>query len=180
MALIGKIRTKGTGQVLPIERVKPALDQDLQQLAQLVKDYIIITAEKGGNHKFRKDKSGLVNTTKVSFNTDGVNIQLPSYAINIDQGRKAKIKKVPIKSLIAWIRRYRIRGRNSKGKFVKRSVSSINALAYAIQNSIYKNGIKARPFIQASIQYGEQVLVEAIDQIIVPQIITEIDFLFNK
>lgn len=180
MNLIGKIRTKGSGQVLPIERVKPALDKDLQELAVLIKDFIITTAEKGGSHKFRKDKSGFVFNTKVDFDTDGIRIELPKYAQQLDAGRKARVEKIPIQSLIAWIKRYRINARNSKGKFVKRPAGSINSLAYALQTNIYKNGIKARPFIQASIQYGEQVLSDAIDQIIIPNIITQIDFIFNK
>ncbi len=55
----------------------------------------------------------------------------------VDSGRKPRARKVPIKDLIQWIKDKRIRTTN------------INSLAFAIQTSIYKHGIKGKKYADA-------------------------------
>ncbi len=69
-------------------------------------------------------------------------------------------KKPPIKSLLSWIKTKRIRFRDKKGKFTKGSYRSI---AFVMQNSIYKKGIKptlffTKPFEQAYVKYEKDIL----------------------
>ena len=171
---------RGRGNVLRSDQIGPASDKELQELAEIIKAYIIETAERGGRHKFRKDKSGFVAETKVFFDTDGIVIRLPDYAQNIDKGRRPGAKGVPILELVKWIKRYRVGGRaNPGGRFKKVKAGDVNSIAYAMQKAIIKNGIKARPFIQQSLQFAEELLAEAIDTIIIPEIITKLEFIFK-
>ena len=69
----------------------------------------------------------------------------------IDSGRKPKARKVPVEALIKWIKKKNITPR--KGQ-------SVNSLAFAIQQSIYKVGIKARKFIDPVIGLTIETLSE--------------------
>ena len=111
---------------------------------------------------------------------DGVKISTPEYAQYVDGGRVIGAKKVPISALIKWIRRYRVAGRNTKGRFVKRTSDSVNSLAFAIQTSIYKNGIKARPFIQNTIRFGKELLAQYVEQSLLPELVTLVEFAVLK
>ncbi|WP_299988706.1 hypothetical protein [uncultured Pontibacter sp.] len=174
-------RGKGSGKLFTPQELKTYLDGELFELAKQIKEFIIAEAEKGGRHKFRKDgRGGFVNSTEVEFTTDGVEITLPEQAYYIEQGRKPLAKKVPIQAIIKWLKRYRILGRDKRsGKYRKTSAASINSTAWAIQQSIYKNGIKARPFIQASLDFTEQLISQVIDEIMIPEIIQIVEFSFS-
>jgi hypothetical protein len=175
-------RGKGGGKVFTAQQIKDYLNGELFELAKLIKEFMIAEAEKGGKHKFRADgKAGIVQSTKVEFTVDGVEIELAEHAQYINNGRKAGAKKVPIGALIKWLKRYRVVSRDKKtGKYQKSSEGSINAAAYAIQQSIFKNGIKARPFIEKTLDFAEDLISEVIDEIMIPEIISIIEFTFKK
>jgi len=69
----------------------------------------------------------------------------------IDSGRRPKARKVPVEALIKWIKKKGITPRGNQ---------SVNSLAFAIQNSIYKVGIKARKFIDPVIGLTIETLSE--------------------
>jgi hypothetical protein len=56
----------------------------------------------------------------------------------VNSGRRPRARKVPVEALIKWIKKKNLA---PSGKM------TTNQLAFAIQNSIYKAGIKARKFI---------------------------------
>lgn len=171
----------GAGKVFTPEQVVPYLDKQMRELAASVKEFLILEAEKGHNHKFRRDgAAGFVQSTTVTLTTDGGKISLPDYAINLDEGRKPFSKLVPLASLIAWIKRYRILGRaKGSGKYKKASAISINSTALAIQGAIYKNGIIARPFIKASLEFMNELISAIIEEVLVPQIISIVELFFT-
>jgi hypothetical protein len=82
--------------------------------------------------------SKLYNSVESEVNNGVLTIQMYDYAMYVISGRKAGVKKVPISVLISWIKQKGIQP--SEGQ-------SVNSLAFAIQTSIYKNGIRPRPFI---------------------------------
>ena len=172
---------RGAGGVLTAEQIKEGLNGQLAELSSIIKEFIIAEAQKGGRNNFRKDgKSGFIQSTQVEFTTDGVKIDLPEQAQYLENGRKPFTKKVPIQALIAWLKRYRILGRAKSGKYQKASQGSITSTAWAIQQSIYKNGIKARPFIKASLDFAEDVVAQVIDEVMIPEIVSVIDFHFEN
>jgi hypothetical protein len=124
----------------------------------------------------------MVNATKVDFDINGIRIELPDHAQHLNNGRKPSSgKKPPIQAIIGWIKRYRIVGRDKKtGKYKKAGANKINQLAYAIQMSIWKNGLKPRYFIEPSIEFAQERLSAFVDDVLVPDIMSVLDFKLKK
>jgi hypothetical protein len=59
------------------------------------------------------------------------------YFENVNLGRRPERKKVPISSILEWIKVRGLQGRNKRGQFIPRL-----SFAFAIQTNIYKFGIK--------------------------------------
>lgn len=70
---------------------------------------------------------------EVNENSDIFKVLYNDYLEYIEEGRKPKAKKVPIKDIIEWCKR--------------KGIGSDNNTAYAIQQSIYMKGIPARPIL---------------------------------
>lgn len=88
--------------------------------------------------------SKLLNSIQWEQQSEGVFIMLANdYYEYVSTGRRARARKVPIIPLVQWIKDKRIKGRNKKtGRFI-----SDNSLAFAIQASIFKTGIKGKNYI---------------------------------
>lgn len=82
--------------------------------------------------------SKLYQSVRQEVNSGVLKIYMYDYAKYVLSGRKAGAKKVPISVLINWIK--------AKG-IAPKAGQSVNSLAFAIQNGIYKTGIKGRQFI---------------------------------
>ena len=172
-------RGSGAGDIFTPQQVKPFLNKELQLLADEIKAFMIAGAELGGRQKFRKDGQGFVKTAQVTMTTDGGKITVPEYATYLDSGRKPGTYP-PIAAIISWIKRYRILGRaRVSGKYQKTSDKSINSAAYAIQRAIYKHGIKARPFINATLDFQDELISQVIDEIMIPQIVSILEVQFK-
>jgi len=59
------------------------------------------------------------------------------YFENVNLGRRAERKKVPVNAILDWIKVRGLQGRNKKGQFIPRL-----SFAFAIQTNIYKFGIR--------------------------------------
>jgi len=174
IARISRIRKgEGAGGAIDPRRLQGELDLELQELAQLIKDYMIVTAE-AGRSKFKRDQQGFVGKSEVSFDTDGVVIQVPEQAVYIDAGRKPG-KRPPIIAIIGWLKRYKIKGRGKNGLF-----QSIKSTAYAIANHIAKFGIKSRPFLSKTLDFAAEMIAQSIDEILIPEIINTLDIAWSK
>jgi len=68
-------------------------------------------------------------------------------------GRKPRARKVPVEPLIRWMKK---KGIQPRGK------QTYNSLAFAIQNGIYKNGIKARNFVDPIVEFSLDTISEYI------------------
>lgn len=60
-----------------------------------------------------------------------INFIYPEYFQYVESGRKPKVRKVPIQALAEWAR--------------QRNIPTDNSTLFAIQQSIYNNGISPRP-----------------------------------
>jgi len=111
--------------------------------------------------------SDLIKSLKVEYNNlSGLLIYSNSYAENIQKGRKKHSKKIPISFLIEFIKKQGITPKGGK---------NINSLAYAIQNEIYKNGIKGKNIIKAIEKPAQKTLTPIIEEKILKQIIQTIN-----
>lgn len=68
---------------------------------------------------------------------DSLFMYVSDYYRHVSNGRRPRAKKIPIQALVRFIKKNNI----SSGS------RSVNQIAYAMQNSIYKAGIKGKNFI---------------------------------
>jgi len=85
-------------------------------------------------------------------NGDTVTAYMIEYGRYVISGRRKFARKVPVAALIDWIARKGIKSDNPK--------ISVNSLAFAIQNAIYKNGIAGRDFITPAVDDDFMALAE--------------------
>lgn len=78
------------------------------------------------------------NEVELVFKNNSIELELPTHWAYIDKGRKYG-KYPPIKPILNWITEKKIQ--------IPKGITKIQ-LAYMISTSIYKKGIKARPFIE--------------------------------
>lgn len=81
-----------------------------------------------------KKDSDVVKTVEIKGINEGFTMIANDYYKWVDTGRRPRVRKVPIKDLIKWMKDKRIRTRN------------MNATAFAIQTSIFKHGIKGKKY----------------------------------
>ena len=70
----------------------------------------------------------------------------------VARGRQPKARKVPVEELIKWM----------KKKGIAPKKGDYNATAFAIQQTIYKNGLKPRPFVNPIIAADLEIISEDI------------------
>lgn len=101
--------------------------------------------------ELRKAGAIVMNRRGISVDSDLINsfefdvvqnkklvIKANDYYNYVDKGRRPGTDKVPIRPLIRWMRKYRVRPSANQ---------TYTQLAYAIQQSIYKSGIKGKNYL---------------------------------
>ncbi len=142
----------------------------LQELGELIVELMRQELETKGRYPLKRGRSSLLETMRVDvkqpgavgkgggFDASALTVFVADYAKYVEEGRRPGARKVPLDVLITWIKRRRVGvNRTAKGRFARR-VMSVSQLAYAIQNAIYKRGIRGRPFIQAAFDAGQKQL----------------------
>jgi hypothetical protein len=90
------------------------------------------------NANVNTTKAEAVSKFKVEVNGNELDVVIPGYYLFVDKGRK-KGKRPPVNAILNWIKREKIK--------VPQGVNLLS-FAYAVANSIGKEGIKPRPFIE--------------------------------
>lgn len=90
---------------------------------------------------------------KKGSNDIQVNYELDDYYkyVGAKVQRKPGAKKLPISVILNMIKKYRIRPKGNQ---------TVNSLAFAIQQSIYKNGIKGKNFTVRMLEAGEKHILQ--------------------
>lgn len=112
--------------------------QIIQMLIDLIPELTRITIE----HMIQSGvprNSRLIDSVEYKLSGTRLNLIANDYWFFVSKGRRAGVRKVPVDALIDWIKRYGI---------VPRGGMTINQLAFAIQNSIYKQGINPKNYIE--------------------------------
>ena len=108
-------------------------------LVQLEKPY---TSASGKRFKGLDKNSTLYKSVQVSYDASALfKISSLDYIQFLDSGRRAGAKKIPVQIILKWIKKKNIRPRNAKGQFKS---MTLNQLAYVIQRSIFRIGIRPR------------------------------------
>jgi hypothetical protein len=110
------------------------------------------------------------------FGNLGLTIVAQDYLQWLDTGRKPGGKKVPIAALIKFVRQRGL-NRSKSGRFT--GADSINSIAYAIQISIWRHGIKGRHFIDPAWALGAEVLDKLLDESALSLMSRELDQQFS-
>lgn len=135
-------------------------DKNTEQLNKMLTDLLkelrkitLMTITKSGVEA----NSDLAKSVKWVVAGQGLQMQVASYYPYVSQGRKARIRKVPIQDLLAWIKQYGIRPRPNQ---------TLNQLAFAIQTSIYKRGIRAKNYVdKVEIGVADFVTLQLVDSL---------------
>ena len=109
--------------------------------------------------------SNLDNTAKIEENDWTYNLFYNDYLQYVEQGRKPRARKVPIRPLIDWMKR--------------KHISDDVGVAYAIRESIYQLGIPARPLLDPFGDMLDDRFDKKLYDEIFNTIITELDKYFN-
>jgi hypothetical protein len=135
----------------------------LQAIASMLVDAIRIAIADVG-----LDGSALQASIEAEVkNGDTVTAYMIEYGQWVISGRRKFVKKVPIAALIDWIQRKGITPTEINGKTI-----STNQLAFAIQNGIFKNGIKGRDFITPAVTDD---FIELAQQMVLDALVTEVE-----
>ena len=111
----------------------------LLDISQALRQELIETTRAVLISKGVESNSDLVKSVDYKDEGDGAfTLLVNDYYEFVSKGRKPRARKVPISALIDFIKQNRIRPNRGQ---------SINQLAYAIQTSIFKSGIKPKKFV---------------------------------
>jgi len=113
--------------------------------------------------------SDLIKSVGVTYNQDLFQILANDYYWYVSTGRKPHTKKVPISALIQWI----------KDKNISYT-GSINSAAFAIQESIYKSGIRGLLFKDAVVDFSVKALSSITPETLAEMVVVEIVKEFTK
>ena len=171
--IISSLKTPASqGTAVTVAQVVPRLDRELQKAGELLKAIILASVQVGHRNNITAPRSDFAQATEVELDTQGLRIDLPTYAENIDQGRKRGTYP-PFADILAWVLKYRIQGRGGA-----RKASSVQ-LAHAIQRSIFKNGVKPRPFLDDVNRIADDLMAKVIDEVILPNLVQPLDSVFT-
>jgi len=107
--------------------------------------------------------SDLSKSVEFVYRNDVFVLLANDYFMEVAFGRKRGARLVPIENLIKWMKR---KGISPKGSY--------NSSAYAIQQAIFRNGIKARNFTNPVMDVTTEIISEDLATDLSEQIATEI------
>ncbi|MFB9863430.1 hypothetical protein [Rufibacter immobilis] len=147
-----------------------SIKETLHSIGEAMRLHMIYVLEEEQKYPLDRNNSTLLKTLKVQVNQARNSLgQFQGFAPNsqvvlwaqkyiqwVDSGRKPFAEKVPIAALLSWIKKKKLKGRVRNGKGKGQFISD-NKLAFMIRNSIYKNGIRGRHFIQPAFDKGTEL-----------------------
>lgn len=125
----------------------------------------IIAATKQVMTFYKLGNTQLIESVEWVFKDDQFILIANDYFRWVNSGRRPLARKVPVEVLLKWMRRKGIKPRHGQ---------TYNSLAFAIQNSIYKSGIKAKEIIDPIINVTIDILAEYIAEDLADQTAEEI------
>ena len=130
----------------------------IKELLEDLREITVIAMAQAGI----KETSDLSKSVKFYNTKDGIQMKVLEYYPFVDTGhrvvRRARVKKVPLDVLIEWIKKKGILPRSkTTGRFV-----TVNQMAYAVQMSIYKQGLSGKIKTKGK-NYGDAVANDVAD-----------------
>lgn len=113
----------------------------------------IIAATKQVMTYYKLGNTQLIESVEWVFKDDQFILIANDYFRWVNSGRRPRARKVPVEALLKWMRRKGIRPRPGQ---------TYNSLAFAMQRSIWKSGIKAKNIVDPIINVTLDILAEYI------------------
>jgi hypothetical protein len=139
--------------------VNKALLQELQVATQKV-----LAQKKLGT-------SDLSKSVEYVYRNDQFVLLANDYFIYVSTGRRPRARKVPVEDILKWMRGKGIVGRGGR---------TTNSIAYGIVQAIYKNGIKAKNYVNPVIDVTTDIisidLAESLSESIATEIAKDLTF----
>lgn len=109
--------------------------------------------------------SDLSRSTEYVYRNDQFVLLANDYFTYVSTGRRQRARKVPVEDILKWMKKKGIVGRGKNGT---------GQIAYAIVLAIYKNGIKAKNYINPIVDVSTEIITEDLATELSEQIATEI------
>jgi len=114
--------------------------------------------------QYKLQGSDLSKSVEYVYKNDAFVLLANDYFQSVAFGRRPRARLVPAEDLIKWMKKKGIAPRNG----------SYNSVALSIQQSIFKNGIKARNYINPVIDSTTDIIAEDLATTLSESIATEI------
>jgi hypothetical protein len=100
--------------------------------------------QKGRGNKIASGtlRNSVQATVRDAGNRDIIEISMAEYGQWVQSGRLPGKRKIPVSVIERWITQRKLKGRDKKGKYIKNK-----SLAFAIQQNIFKFGIRPSNFL---------------------------------
>lgn len=102
--------------------------------------------------EYKLQGSNLFYSIEYTFKDNVFMLIANDYFQYVARGRQPRARKVPVEPLIQWLKRKGIAPKNG----------DYNSTAFAIQQAIFKSGIKAKPFVNPIIAADLEIISEDI------------------
>jgi hypothetical protein len=138
--------------------IKPKLT--IHRVLDSIKDEILTSVRRVMVEHDVRRKSDLYKSIEIKPKYNNIELYAADYYAYVGavQTRKKFEKKVPISALINWIRKY---GYIKSG----RGKNSVLKLAFRLQNSIYKAGIRGKNFSVEVGEVTEKIMKERLEEV---------------
>ena len=126
------------------------LSNQLEQTQEALLEELKLATQKVLETRKGLKGSDLVKTMEYDYKDDAFVLLAADYYTYVSTGRKPRARKVPIEDLIKWI----------KDKNISTRGRSISSTAFAIQQGIYRSGIKGKVYEDEVIGVDTEIISE--------------------
>jgi hypothetical protein len=131
---------------MDLENIAPLIEENIKKALAEKRYPFGVKTRPGISNKIAS--SSLYNSVQVKQSgNDSLEILMNQYWQYVQSGRLPGKKGVPIEAIEKWINERKLKGRDDKGKFIKK-----RSFAFAIQTNIKKFGIPPSNFLDVAIE----------------------------
>lgn len=114
--------------------------------------------------KYKLGTSDMAKNLEYEYRNEQFVLLAYDYFTYVSTGRRPRARKIPVEDIIKWMKR----------KGISPTGGNYNSSAYAIVESIYKTGIKAKNYINPVTEVTTEIASEGIAEQLAEEIVTQI------
>jgi hypothetical protein len=129
---------------MDLSEIAPILVKTIQEALEQKRYPFGMPNQKGRGNKIASGTlyNSVQATVRDAGNRDIIEISMAEYGQWVQSGRLPGKRKIPVSVIERWITQRKLKGRDKKGKYIKNK-----SLAFAIQQNIFKFGIRPSNFL---------------------------------